>query len=116
MPELIDDKTNSEHLKFSMSTTPFAFVFIAILSGIIAARIDLQVSTWSSISFVFLAIGFTSHFLAFKNNSHYFLYFLFLYAQLGYFNTQVKGIKHSSFSSAKYLKTNCEIIEIKQKK
>jgi competence protein ComEC len=114
MPELIDAKTNSEHLKFSMSTTPFAFIFIAILSGIIAARIDLQVSTWSSISFVFLAIGFTSHFLAFKNNLHYFLYFLFLFAQLGYFNTQVKGIKHSSFSSAQYLKTNCEIIEIKQ--
>ena len=35
MPGLIDDKTNSEHLKFSMSTTPFAFIFIAILSGII---------------------------------------------------------------------------------
>ena len=107
-----ENENNHEEARLSMKTTPFAFICSALIVGILGSEQNVTIAFWSSVSILLLVLGFILHLFRPKENLHYFIYFLFLFAQLGFLNSHIQKTKNTSFTSPQNYTSQCQIIEI----
>ena len=91
-----ENENNHEEARLSMKTTPFAFICSALILGILGSEQNVTIAFWSSVSILLLVLGFILHLFRPKENLHYFIYFLFLFAQLGFLNSHIQKTKNKT--------------------
>lgn len=107
-----ENENNHEEAELSMKTTPFVFICSALIIGTLCSEQNIAIAFFNLASISLLILGFTLHLFRPKYNIHYFIYFLFLFTQLGFLNSHFQKTKDTSFTSPQNYTTHCEIIEI----
>ena len=107
-----ENENNHEEAGLSMKTTPFVFICSALIIGTLCSEQNIAIAFWNLACISLLILGFTLHLFRPKDNLHYFIYFLFLFTQLGFLNSHIQKTKDTSFTSPQSYTTQCEIIEI----